>query len=386
MGAPPPRRADGPRVIVIGAGAVGLFCAVEIARRGGAVTVIEADAAFPPNGPRAASHAAAGMLGPFSEVLHEGPGLNRRLGDLCHEGLKAWREVAARDAALARFVTFCGAVLLAYDDVDAARLRKACDRAHVHGEAGDMFETPPAEFPGHLYGDAVRACAHLPGEGVVAPSQMLQALAVRATMLGASIVRARAVTGVETRAGRVAAVRLDGDDLLHADIVVAAPGALGSEALASTFPALAHVAPAKGVLGGVRLLGALDTPEVVRASKGYFVRAGDEIRFGASMERGRADLDEDPAVLADMFAALRTILPNATFDGEPGHAGIGIRPLSPDGGPMVGANGPPGGFVAAGHGRNGWLLAPATGTALAASMFGEQVSAVWSAFLPNRFG
>ena len=55
-------------VIVVGGGVVGAACARALARRGCAVTVLEA-------GPRpgAASLAAAGMLAPFAEAEHQDP-------------------------------------------------------------------------------------------------------------------------------------------------------------------------------------------------------------------------------------------------------------------------------------------------------------------------
>lgn len=369
---------------MIGAGAIGLSCAFALARDGADVTVVDADALSPATTPRAASFAAAGMLAPFSEALHEGPGHHRRLAELCAAGLSAWRAIAATDPTIARAVRFPGTLLLAHDEADAARVRRACDRAAALGGDATFFEGLAPDLDARLYGARVVASARLADEGVVAPGALMAALAARLAMAGGSILRGRSVAEVVTAGGAVAGVEFDEGGGLSADVVVVATGALAPPSLRVSLPAIRRLKPAKGALGVFAAPASLQTPDMVRSPRVYLVRDGGDIRFGATMEPGRTDLDDDPEAIEILFQELRRTLPGARLP-EAKPAGAGLRPMSPDGAPMVGPAAPRGCFLAVGHGRNGWLLAPLTGDAVSAMVRGTEVAAVWSAFAPDRF-
>jgi len=78
-----------PRIAIAGAGIIGLSCALELARRGAAITL------YDPNTPgRGASWAAAGMIAPAFEAASE-PGVHPQLFDLCLESARLWPEFAA---------------------------------------------------------------------------------------------------------------------------------------------------------------------------------------------------------------------------------------------------------------------------------------------------
>jgi glycine oxidase len=381
---PPPRRITGPRTIVIGAGAIGLSSAIALARAGADVTVVEADGGAGADGPpRAASYAAAGMLGAFSEALHEGPGHHRRLSDLCAAGLKAWRQVAADDPALGRFVRFPGALLLAHDDADAARVRRACDRARTHGASAEFFDGLAPDLDARQYGAKVLASARLNDEGILAPTPMLAALAARLASLGGSLLRGRNVAEIVSAGGVVRGVEFDEGGGLSADAVIVATGALAPATLRVYAPALRKLKPAKGALGVTPAPANLAAPEIVRTPRLYFFRDGPDIRFGATMELGRSDLDEDPDAIAALHLELKRTVPGVRF-GAASPAGAGLRPMSPDGAPLVGPVAQ-GCVLAAGHGRNGWLLAPLTGAAVAALVMGHELAPVWAPFAPERF-
>jgi glycine oxidase len=57
--------------------------------------------------------------------------------------------------------------------------------------------------------------------------------------------------------------------------------------------------------------------------------------------------------------------------------------MSPDWAPMIGTGGEC--LVAAGHSRNGWLLAPITAEIISAFVFGDPIGPLWAAFAPDRF-
>jgi len=160
--------------------------------------------------------------------------------------------------------------------------------------------------------------------------------------------------------------------------VVAAPGVGAGARLAAAIPALALLGAAKGQMA---LLDA-SMACVVRADGVYLAPRPDGVAIGATMEAGRMDRTVDPAAIAALRAAAARAAPGLA-DARVVRAWAGVRPMSPDGLPLVGASGPPGCFVAAGHSRNGWLLAPLTAEIIAdALLVGTPTPAL---FDPARF-
>ena len=104
-----------------------------------------------------------------------------------------------------------------------------------------------------------------------------------------------------------------------------------------------------------------------------------------TLNLGRVDLDADPEGIATLYREFRKTLPGVKFGATARQASVGVRPMSPDGAPLVGWSGPHGCLVAVGHGRNGWLLGPVTGAAAAALVRGEDAAAIWTPFAPDRF-
>src|SRR5204863_1421028 len=86
MTGPMGRITDKPKIIVIGAGIIGLGIAWRLAQRGAAVTLFDSGAAG-----QGASHAAAGMLAACAEAE---PG-EEALIALCRAGQKRWPAFAA---------------------------------------------------------------------------------------------------------------------------------------------------------------------------------------------------------------------------------------------------------------------------------------------------
>lgn len=387
MSKPSPRQVKGPRIVVVGAGVVGLCCALEIARSGGAVTVIDADSASATlkGPPRAASFAAAGMLGAYSEALHENPGHHGGLGNLCAEGLNAWRAFASSDPELTDLVRFDGALLLAHDDADAARVQRAADRAKRHGAQFGLHDGLPPDLDIRLYGAEVKFSVRLPTEGMAPPQPTLARLAEIVVSFGAAILRGRAVVEVLTTNGRVRGVRLDDGGEVSADIVVLATGALAPESLKETIHALARITPAKGMLGVAPAPATFVDVATVRTPRLYLWRDDGALYFGATTEPGRADFEDDPAAIAALFLEARRTLPRARFESAARQFSVGLRPMSPDGAPLVGHDGPEGCIVALGHARNGWLLAPLTGLAVAALCAEGEPPAIWRDFGAGRF-
>ena len=64
---------------------------------------------------------------------------------------------------------------------------------------------------------------------------------------------------------------------------------------------------------------------------------------------------------------------------------VGLRPGTPDNGPLVGRCGPDGLLLATGHYRNGILMSPVTADAASALLAGRAPVPEWAPFAPRRF-
>jgi glycine oxidase len=171
------------------------------------------------------------------------------------------------------------------------------------------------------------------------------------------------------------------DRVYEADAVVLAPGVWATETLMTIAPALKRVRPAKGHLAQVELERPLGPN--LRTPNFYLARRRADTVLGSTMQWDKFDRRVDKTCIAALHRAAEQLLPGEVR--LSGQAWAGIRPMSPDGWPMIGPTGD-GLLVAAGHSRNGWLLAPLTAEIMTAHVFGTEISAAWAALSPERFG
>lgn len=352
------------RVVVVGAGVVGLFCAVRLAQSGAAVTVLEAEREHPDVHGPTASAAAAGMLAPVEgePSPHEGIAL---------QSLGLWRRWRER-AHWADGVRFDG-VIVVRETADEATLFAANVR-----RLGLPWEALSLAQASRRLGLEARAghALFLADEGTADPLRVLTGLAMQARSLGVAIEYQRDVA----KATPTLVETLD-DRVYEADSVVLAPGVWATDSLVTSAPALKHIRPAKGHVASVvtsRML-----KENLRAPDFYIAQRREDVVLGSTLEWDRFDRRVDKALVADMQQRVERVFPGQVRLGE--RAWAGIRPMSPDGWPIIGPDGK-GVLVAAGHSRNGWLLAPVTAEIITSYVFGAEIPAPWAALSPERFG
>jgi len=311
---------QGAEIAVIGAGALGLCAAAELARRGARVVV------FDPGG-RNASTIAAGMLAPaFEAALEDAP---RRTADLYR---------SARD----RWPGFAEAFGLALNR-DGAEWRGDAGAllGRMHGAGFTAEPTPEGLFtPEDWSVDPLDATARLRRALDQAGAARLH---VRAERLRLDHGRVRVDAGARSWTG---------------DAVVLATGwsAAGLDA-PDLRPLLERVSPIKGQIARLEGPGAASVRRVVRAPGVYVVPRGGGVLVGATMEPGRADETVDPHRIEALRSAAVAAVPELA-DAAVAEAWAGVRGASPDGLPMIGRTVTPGVFAALGPRRNGWLFAP----------------------------
>lgn len=332
------------KVIVAGAGVLGLSTALALADAGCAVTVCD-PAAEAAN----ASGVAAGMLAPAFETVLDAEGPDDLPLLLAARDL--WPGLAARAGVE---LDRSGAVAVGAEAWLAA-IRTGLNRIGLHGM--DLERKALAAMAPGL--------SEAFGEGVMSredwrlePAAALSALRRAATAAGVSF-RAEAVT-----------------DRGGADWLVAATGSAAGLA-----PELAHLSPIKGHILRAQLddVGRIS----VRGERGYAVPTAGGLAIGATMEPGVADPAVDPSRGRPLLAAGTTLFPalaHARFT-----LAAGVRATTPDGLPMVGASLAPGMLVAAGARRNGWLLAPLVARIIAACVTGRDPGPYAARLDPGRF-
>ncbi len=366
-------------VVVVGGGVVGLCCAWRLAQRG--ADVITVDRAEPPAG---ASRVAAGMLAPIGELAFGEPELLRMTVAAAerYPGFVAELEAAsALDTGYARH----GALHVALDRDEAAELRRVHDLQRSLGLGAEWLpprrcrELEPGLTPSFNGG------VHAPNEAVIDPRRIVAALR---TVLAAGDVEVR--TGVSIEAAlldgdRIEGVRTVAGDQLRARHVVLATGAWSGAEGWLPEEARPPVRPVKGQILELRS-GDGDAPceRIVAAERVYLVpRPDGRLIVGATTEERGFDTSVTAGGVHELLREAYRLLPDVA-EMELVEAMAGLRPGTPDNLPLIGPGALDGLVLACGHYRNGVLLAPITGEAIAAVAAGESLPDPLAAATPSR--
>jgi glycine oxidase len=217
-----------------------------------------------------------------------------------------------------------------------------------------------------------------PRDGALDPGRLVTALLADATRRGAQVVIDRAVR-LERRGDRV--VGVVGRERYTADQVIVAAGAWSGRI--EGLPRPLSVEPVRGEMM------ALPWPAGVRRSilynrDCYVVARGGEALAGSTMEYAGFEATVTESGQRRILASARLLCPPLGA-GAPLRSWAGLRPVSPDGLPLVGAAPDVEGlWYATGHGRNGILLAAITGTIMSQLIAGEPTLEDVSALDPAR--
>jgi glycine oxidase len=172
---------------------------------------------------------------------------------------------------------------------------------------------------------------------------------------------------------------------LYADVFVNCCGAW-----AASLDLAAAVAPAKGQMLVVAQPEAPRLTRVLRSPEVYLIpRDHQRIVIGATVEDAGYSRQVDPAALSLLRRRAAALWPPAA-DAPELESWAGLRPATADGLPLIGLvdqlhlNRHAPQFLAAGHHRNGILLAPGTAHAIADLVAGRTPAIDLAPFAPHR--
>ena len=191
------------------------------------------------------------------------------------------------------------------------------------------------------------------------------ALAKLAGELGVNFQYETAITGLRSEAGRVAGVVTNRGEVKAAAYLVA----LGSysPALVRPLGLRLPVYPVKGYSITVPIAQPERAPVSTLLDESYKIaitRLGDRIRVGGMAEISGFTNDLRPERRRTLEHSLESLFPGA---GTPGEATFwsGLRPMTPDGTPVIGATAADNLFLNTGHGTLGWTMACGSGQVIA---------------------
>ncbi|MCZ6754406.1 MAG: FAD-dependent oxidoreductase, partial [Gemmatimonadetes bacterium] len=113
---------------------------------------------------------------------------------------------------------------------------------------------------------------------------------------------------------------------------------------------------------------------ITYTADGYIIAREGEALLGSTMENAGFEAEVTSAGLASIFSTATSLCPGLAKQ-DVSRTWAGLRPVTPDGLPIVGREPSVEGlWLATGHGRNGILLAAITGLLIAEMMSGDSTT------------
>ncbi len=395
------------KVLVLGAGVIGVTAAYELAGAGHEVTVVDRQSAPALE----TSYANAGEVSPGYSAPWAGPGVplkairwlamqHRPLVIRPHidAAFIAWVLAMLRNCTSARYAinktrmvrlaeysrdclrALRASTGIAYDERmqgtlqlfrtqkqfdssagDIAVLRESGVAFELLDRAGCIRHEPALEnvrdkFVGGLF---------LPGDETGDCFKFTQRLAALATERGVAFRFGAAIRGIVRKGARVDGVAVE-DRTLTADAYLVALGS-HSPLLLGPIGVRIPVYPVKGYSITVPIVDAAGAPESTVMDETHKVavtRLGDRIRVGGTAELAGYTLNLHEARRKTLSHVVSDLFPKGG-DVSRAEFWCGLRPMTPDGTPVIGATPIANLFLATGHGTLGWTMAAGTGRVMA---------------------
>jgi glycine oxidase len=353
-------------VIVGGGGIIGLTTALELARHGFRVRVIEKGRAM-----AEASWAAAGMLSPND------PEHPAELVQLATLSIRLYAEYLSEVERLSgRLVP-----LRTQAAIVTSRMGSEFHPNETRVCPSLSAEEAERRIPG-LATDGRSFCWM--EEASLDPRDLCAALPLAAAAAGVAVQEETEVLAVTSRDNTVEVRTQRGTVSAGAFVNCCGAWAAGVRLCGQENPSAAAVVPRKGQMIAVRVPPPLDLPYVLRSPEIYLVPRGRGlIVVGATVERAGFDRRVEPMVV-ERLRALGAELWPPIASAPVVESWSGLRPGTIDELPLIGSAGLPHCWIATGHFRNGILLAPATGLIVRQLLQRTPPEVPLDAFLPGR--
>jgi glycine oxidase len=363
------------RVLIVGAGIIGLSIGWELARAGCRVELFDRDEAG-----QAASRVAAGMLAPDAELEFE----ETTLHGLNTESRRRWPDFASdleADTGVDVGLRTEGTFIVA-DDRDAA---EALRRRYRFQRGQDLEvewvsgEEAQADEP--FLAPRLSAAVWSPRDHQVNNRAVVEALRQGVTQHGGRLHEHTPIEAVDPDPARPAVVTAAGDRVTGDTVVVAAGAWSRSiDGLDGALP----IRPVKGEAMALDMGAAFDLRHVVRGPEAYVVPKSDgRVVVGATAEEKGFDDDVTARGLYENLEGGWEVVPGL-LDLPVACTCASFRPASRDNAPVLGPAAP--GVVAAtGHYRHGILLTPITAQEMARYVLTGTLSDWIDPFRPDRF-
>ncbi len=402
------------KVVVLGAGVIGTTTAWALARQGAEVTVIERQ----PGAALETSYANAGQVSPGYSTPWAAPGIP----------LKAMKWLFQRHAPLAirldgswfqmrwmaHMLANCSAsrytinkermmrlseysrdclrnwraeVGLHYDERSAGTLQLFRTQAQLDAAQRDVEVLQACGVPFELLDrtGVIRAepgLAHarasfcgglrLPNDETGDCHQFTSQLATKATELGVKFLYGQSVSHLQHDGQHLQGITLADQTTLHADRYVLAAGSYSRDLLLPLGLDI-PVYPVKGYSLTLPITNDTLAPQSTVLDETYKIavtRLGDRIRVGGMAELGGFDLRLNPRRRQTLEKVTRELF--AGGDLSQAEFWTGLRPMTPDGTPLVGATPLSNLYLNTGHGTLGWTMACGSAQVLADQIMGVQ--------------
>ncbi|HXQ48794.1 MAG TPA: FAD-binding oxidoreductase [Thermoplasmata archaeon] len=364
------------RVVVVGAGVIGLYTAYHLASAG-AGPILVVDRGFLSNG-------ASGRNGGGVRQQWE----TRSTVRLAKEAVHAYRRFGSEFGQNIWFRQG-GYLFLAESPGELDRL-KAVDRVVAAEGLPSRLVDPDGvrRLAPAISLERVVGGSFLASDGTLYPFPVLWGLYERVRALGVEVALGVEATRVRTEAGR--AIGLDtSEGPVGADVLLNAAGGWSGELSRSAGLTVPNVATLHEILVTEPLRRFLD-PMVIRLSDGLYVSqtvrgelvGGLTFPHPSGTSRG---MGSSPEFLSTMARALVRLVPRLSSVGIV-RAWSGYYDETPDGFPVIGEDPRLRGFVHAnGFGGHGFMLAPAATRRVAKAVLGEPTDLDPREFGPGRF-
>ena len=401
------------RVLILGSGVIGTTVAYYLAREGHEVEVVDRQ----PGPGLETSYANAGEVSPGYSAPWAGPGVPLKaiqwmmmhhsplvIKPMLDPAMWRWGMSMLRNCTEARYRVNKGRMVrlaeysrdclkelraeigIQYDDRDQGTLQLFRTQKQLDGTAKDIEILKEYNVPYQLLDrtgylkyepaladvqDKFVGALRLPGDETGDCFKFTNTLAERAKALGVKFRFGVDIQSIERSGNRITGVRT-AEGKLTADRYVLALGSYSTQMLA---PLGIHIPvyPVKGFSITLPITNASKAPESTIMDETHKVavtRLGDRIRVGGTAQLSGFDLSLDEGRRRTLEFVVSDLFPKGG-DVSQAEFWTGLRPMTPDGTPILGETPIDNLLLSTGHGTLGWTMAAGTGRVMADLISGK---------------